>query len=311
MKKIVLAVVAVLVCLVGVTAIRAISAATNSPIAALLPANINSSSLVQTGDRVIRVSRQPRTLTFAERVTYQRAIEEVYWRHRIWPKENSNPKPSLDAVTTQAQLEKEVTNYLTKSQALEHDWHRPITADQLQAEMDRMAQTTNQPDVSGELLEARENDPFVIAECLARPVLTERLLSNQVDRGRGQRAEIGLKESSPAETENQMSDTVTAANSEYSRPTIADVADGCRDDTWTATAITNAPTARDGHTAVWTGSEMIVWGGFEGAHYLNTGGRYNPATDSWVATGTANAPQRSSLSHSSLDWNTNDRLGWF
>jgi hypothetical protein len=27
------------------------------------------------------------TLTFAERVVYQRAIENVYWRHRIWPKE--------------------------------------------------------------------------------------------------------------------------------------------------------------------------------------------------------------------------------
>jgi hypothetical protein len=31
-----------------------------------------------------------RTLTFAERVAYQRAIEEVYWRHRIWPKEMHN-----------------------------------------------------------------------------------------------------------------------------------------------------------------------------------------------------------------------------
>src|SRR5437667_1697295 len=37
-----------------------------------------------------------RALTFAERVSYQRAIEDVYWRHRIWPRsrgENSNPKP--------------------------------------------------------------------------------------------------------------------------------------------------------------------------------------------------------------------------
>jgi hypothetical protein len=33
------------------------------------------------------------TLTIAERVVYQRAIEEVYWRHRNWPKENPNPKP--------------------------------------------------------------------------------------------------------------------------------------------------------------------------------------------------------------------------
>src|SRR5262249_17141408 len=30
------------------------------------------------------------TLTFAEHVKYQRAIEEVYRRHRIWPKENAS-----------------------------------------------------------------------------------------------------------------------------------------------------------------------------------------------------------------------------
>jgi hypothetical protein len=28
-----------------------------------------------------------RTLTFEERVSYQRAIEEVYWRHRISPRD--------------------------------------------------------------------------------------------------------------------------------------------------------------------------------------------------------------------------------
>ena len=33
---------------------------------------------------------------------------------------------------------------------------------------------------------------------------------------------------------------------------------------------------------------MIVWGG--GAS-INTGGRYNPATDSWTATSTTNAPE--------------------
>jgi hypothetical protein len=46
------------------------------------------------------------TLTFADRVAYQRAIEEVYWRHRIWPAQRPDPKPSLDAVMSQAQLEK-------------------------------------------------------------------------------------------------------------------------------------------------------------------------------------------------------------
>src|SRR5436190_2404649 len=119
-----------------------------------------------------------RTLMFEERVFYQRAIEETYWRHRIWPKESSNPKPSLDAVMSQAQLEKKVKDYLRNSQALEDHWQRPITSQQLQVEMDRMAQHTRQPEVLQELFEALGNDPFVIAECLARPALAERLITN-------------------------------------------------------------------------------------------------------------------------------------
>ncbi len=125
------------------------------------------------------VAQSPqRTLTFEERVSYQRAIEEVYWRHRIWPKENAYPKPSLDAVVSQAQLEKKVADYLRNSQVLEDYWQRPVTAEQLQAEMGRMAQYTKQPEVLQELFEVLGNDPFVIAECLARPALAERLITN-------------------------------------------------------------------------------------------------------------------------------------
>jgi hypothetical protein len=36
-----------------------------------------------------------RTLTSARRAAYQRAIEEVYWRHRIWPKEIALPSRRL------------------------------------------------------------------------------------------------------------------------------------------------------------------------------------------------------------------------
>ena len=62
-------------------------------------------------------------------------------------------------------------------------------------------------------------------------------------------------------------------------------------DTWAPTSTINAPSARAEHTAVWTGSEMIVWGGIDfcddetGRCYAtNTGGRYDPATDTWRAT---------------------------
>jgi N-acetylneuraminic acid mutarotase len=406
-----------------------------------------------------RQPRGQRTLTFAERVAYQRAIEDVYWRHRIWPKENADPKPQLDAVMSQAQLEKKVTDYLHKSQALGEYWQRPITAEQLQAEMDRMGQHTRQPEVLQELFEALGNDPFVIAECLARPALAERLITNwyaydqRIHGELKQRAEAELQTHSSikamretngkySETEFVRSDGArnesnrnaehsvklnsrewdaavqklaetfsnsrsnqlnaqpcshgalspctqaqTAQNASaqrgghsnspqtknadlqayetipvgklsplqedetryyatailnksadhlklatvswlkepleswlarvelqapvlmaapsiiYKLPPILQ-GDGCVEDTWTATA--GPPDARAVHTAVWTGSEMIVWGGL-GPDYLNTGGRYNPSTDSWVATTTTNATARGF--HTAV-WTGNEMIVW-
>jgi N-acetylneuraminic acid mutarotase len=61
-------------------------------------------------------------------------------------------------------------------------------------------------------------------------------------------------------------------------------------DTWTPTTVVNVPEGRDGHTAVWTGSRMVVWGGY-GDSQLNTGGRYDPVTDTWKATKLVNAPK--------------------
>ena len=230
-------------------------------------------------NRATNIPAQRRVLSFAERVIYQRAIEEVYWRHRIWPHshgEKPDPKPSLDAVMSKAQLEKKVTDYLQNSQALEDYWQLPITAGQLQAEIDRMAQHTRQPELLRELFGALGNDPLVIAECLARPLLAERLLTQSV--------EDSVKQTSG------MYEQIVAATSNYQLPLVPDVS-GCTDDTWTRTSTADAPSGRVGHTAVWTGSEMIVWGGVaHGPIYFNTGGRYNPSTDTWTAISTANAP---------------------
>ncbi len=235
-----------------------------------------------------------RRLTFEERVSYQRAIEDVYWRHRIWPKENPDPKPSLDAVMSQAQLENKVASYLRDSLALEDPWQKPITAEQLQAEMDRMARNTKQPEVLRELFEALGNDPAVIAECLARPTLAERLIADLSAQDQTRHVESPQTDGLRA-----MSVVTTLGQVVYTLPEIADT---CTDDTWTATTTANAPVARRSHTAVWTGSEMIVWGGLDNVlGWLNTGGRYNPSTDSWTATSTANAPSGPIPSHGSLD----------
>jgi N-acetylneuraminic acid mutarotase len=64
-------------------------------------------------------------------------------------------------------------------------------------------------------------------------------------------------------------------------------------DSWQPTSTANVPQGRAGHSAVWTGREMIVWGGCRDLNCqtpLRTGGRYNPVTDSWVATSTLEAP---------------------
>jgi hypothetical protein len=422
-------------------------------------------------------TQRNRTLTFADRVAYQRAIEEVYWRHRIWPKANAGPKPSLDKVVSHAQIEKKVEDYLRNSQALEDYWQRPITPDQLQAEMERMASHTKQPEVLRELFAALGNDPFVIAECLARPVLAERLFTElyahderfhgelkrhaeaelRAHRGIGQmkqtsgmytemewiKSDSAEDSSGPADTtspgtirmngsewqervqklakdfgstkfgrarpagaprhseavtpeivgrlcqtpaslarrfaetpykiriadnrepgdqadsdllahiktdvlsplqENdghyyavavmkkvkdrlklatvawlkeplrswlakagaQVPVTMAAVTGSYTLPVIGPSV-VCADDAWTPTSLTNAPAARYRHTAVWTGSEMIVWGGYVNG-VSKTGGRYNPSTDSWTATSTTNAPDARSV-HTAV-WTGREMIVW-
>lgn len=67
---------------------------------------------------------------------------------------------------------------------------------------------------------------------------------------------------------------------------------------WTPLPSTHAPSGRVGHAAVWTGTEMIIWGGSYLDHStgnavlttLNTGARYNPQTNTWTPTSMTSAP---------------------
>jgi N-acetylneuraminic acid mutarotase len=76
---------------------------------------------------------------------------------------------------------------------------------------------------------------------------------------------------------------------------------------WTATSTINAPSPRVAATAVWTGTEMIVWGGYNGS-YLNSGGRYNPATDTWQPMSQVDAPS-GRTAHVAV-WTGNEMIVW-
>src|SRR5262249_3448079 len=55
--------------------------------------------------------------------------------------------------------------------------------------------------------------------------------------------------------------------------------------------------------------EMIVWGGYvSSGNYLNTGGRYDPGTNSWTATSISNAPVSRYL-HTAV-WTNNEMIVW-
>jgi N-acetylneuraminic acid mutarotase len=82
----------------------------------------------------------------------------------------------------------------------------------------------------------------------------------------------------------------------YGSPDSNSLADGKRYDpalnSWSSIASANAPQARAQHTAVWTGTEMIVWGGFSSSSGLtfSDGARYNPTSDAWSAVSSIGSP---------------------
>jgi N-acetylneuraminic acid mutarotase len=339
-----------------------------------------------------------RPISIGDRVAAQKAIEQVYWNHRIWPKDNPGPKPPLSAVLPDGAVRERVATYLRESSALDEVWRRPLSGVALQAEIDRIVRDSRDPNVLRELFAALGNDPQLIAETLGRQTLSGRLVrgwyasdgrfhgdlkrraqaalascgnagcmtsmggryvettwrrsdllaerhaqdaedrvialdgaawGNHLDRlartfGASTDALPLMKPSRLEEDANgfvvtailaQSADTLKTASVVWDkRPfdswwestarglgTTIDVprsayslrapaAGGCSVDTWDATDFDLQ--GREGHTSVWTGSEMIVWGGGSpNSGLLNGGGRYNPATDSWLPTSkSANTP---------------------
>jgi hypothetical protein len=85
-------------------------------------------------------------------------------------------------------------------------------------------------------------------------------------------------------------------------------------DAWTATSIdANCPSARDQHIAIYTGIEMIVWGGYmydgTNIYYYNSGGRYDLSTDTWMATSTGSNCPSARTFHTAI-WTGTEMVIW-
>ncbi|MBQ0928985.1 Kelch repeat-containing protein [Ideonella alba] len=311
--------------------------------------------------------------SLSDRVACQREVERVLWQHRG----QAGQRLAFEQALPERLIRRRAEDVERQSQALAQWWRTPITAAQLQAELDRMAASSKDPAMLRELFAALGNDPLRAAECLARPALADRLWRAQYARderihgerrrqvlaehaaGRADTAErqthvavreraalaaagpgarllapdvfeqqakalrraattpagslalgqpVRLREDldrwtavrvdavdgpvlrsrttvwrkTPIETwwaqaRGQYAAGLALPEARYSLPAVATV---CRDDSWQPTA--SLPDGRYEHTAVWTGSEMIVWGGMEAVgNYRIDGARYRPATDTW------------------------------
>ncbi|MEJ5166769.1 MAG: hypothetical protein WHV67_07050, partial [Thermoanaerobaculia bacterium] len=76
---------------------------------------------------------------------------------------------------------------------------------------------------------------------------------------------------------------------------------------WVPTSYNGFPEPRTGHTAIYTGTEMIIWGGSNYTR-LNSGKKYNPITDNWTQTSLLNSPSPRS-GHSAI-WTGEEMIVW-
>jgi hypothetical protein len=267
------------------------------------------------------------------RAVNQTAVERVLWSHRIWPAANPQPKPAFESVMTPEQIRAKVDESLRLSAAVVGSPAGPSPEPTSSGRSTGRPVTRSSQTCSGScgLRWATTPRPS------PRPWPGPSWPSGPFDLVRRPGAEAILRRVVAA-TGDRVTPDDTAAVFEYHLPAIGGIAQagpgtwnptfalpeanigtssvwtgtemiiwggteaglskynsGSRydpvTDTWRTTSGTNAPFPRKQHTAVWTGTEMIVWGGCglldEHNCQINSGGRYNPATDTWTATTTA------------------------
>jgi hypothetical protein len=241
-----------------------------------------------------------RTSPMDDRIRDLAVVERVYYEHR------DGVSMPFDQAVTRNVLEAKALAQMNRERELEHAAGIRITPDMLRDEWSRIRSHTRFPDRLVELETALGNDPARIEEAFVRPILVERLTSG------GEVAAMTLSTAMPGAAPATCSPDSWTALSTLGAPSpranhtavwtgsemivwggqtdnfATMLGDGGRydplADTWRLMNVTGAPLPRWGHTAVWTGSSMIIWGGRSGTSRLATGGRYDPVTDSWAST---------------------------
>ena len=250
-----------------------------------------------------------RGLSFEQRVASLEAIERVRYAHQL------GAKLSFEQAVPRSLLETKVRNSLKQSAALERFWGITITADDLAAEVRRMVTDTRMPERLAEVVAALGDDPMLVQECLARPVVADRLARQAFaldERIHGKEApesgtthddavagrerletagprrswEDWWQEVSPILIEDTSVIAEEAGDLDLSslRADAASSMACTGPDGWDNNSLAGGAHANhSGSLTVWTGTEVLVWD-YQG------GERYDPATGSWAPMSVAGQP---------------------
>jgi len=207
-------------------------------------------------------------------LTFEQRVEAQIAIERVYYSHQIGARRPFEQAAPREVIESKVRAYLERSAAWEKAGHGPVTGEALRTEWVRIERRSRLPGRLEEIYDALGRDPILIEECFVRPVLVGRAAA-------------------------------PAAGDVMDEP----VASSCLSETWSDMSIVGAPAARFYHTVIWTGTLMVVWGGWDDlSNYVNSGGRYDPLTDSWTSTSLTGAPEARVL-HTAV-WTGDEMVIW-
>jgi hypothetical protein len=210
-------------------------------------------------------------LSLDELVDCRYAVESLLHEQRIWPDSNPGEKPAFAALVTRAEIARRVDTMLDRAAALQEHGFRNYDGEYLQAELDRIARSSRDRELLAELF-ALAGDGEHAALCIGLPDLVAR-------------DHAAFRRERPADEDATRRDKRAPMDArDVLLPDLRKVTSAPFD------GVTDPPDARYGHTAVWTGAEMVVHGGSNVGARFSDGSRYFPATDSWVPLPLADSP---------------------
>lgn len=268
-----------------------------------------------------------------ERAKCMGDVEEVFYDARLWPRKNSTAKPLFSAIVSDATLLERADDVLRMGDAMTKMAGQSLSVADFQQELDRIVAESQDRVLLDKIFSILDYNAYLIAECLIRPQITATRLSN-IYRESGDNSKDELLQDMSARTVISSGLKDFHQWWESARPSYFPVTpvlggrplvlrthglaspQSSKTTQSTAWQWTNEapPVGREGHTAVWTGTEMIVWGVTIGeAPYsnpgANTGGRYRPATNSWHEVTLNGAPAMPRNAHTAI-WTGSEMVIW-